>query len=718
VNPSGQSKLTYEQRQEAVAWLTTRLDLDTAPLAVRICLGELRENQPKTCQSKTEFNQDSRQLARALGLIPSSERRRHSGNPLAGLKEGRLGRPKNTRERLEQRREHSDVLMERYKRFQDMHTTNRDKLDERLRNMGDESPTQDASEVDLESSVEDIELSEEAKVRCAKESKKTVARLELGEGPEPALESTAESLMTANVVSTAEDYVRLDAKLPEGMTEKNVVKTLVNRRVRHDFSLVVTRLNLDVEKKVVVTDNGDRRVISASTSEFGPPRFAVTWQALATLAVLIGQFAMPFNRLATMLSTGLKRFTTASLSRMANYVATRMLPVYLELADQLADAEILAGDDTSCRVIEVSSYLTNQSKKEERPLPPWAPYKTTEDAQKSYEIGLELNEAFRKRKALGERSADREPFGKPSLSLLIGREFDFESQRRDGKGGKESLNTTVLTGRRVADEPSTMIVFYRSHLGSLGNLLEILLERRNPSARDLIVQADLSTTNLVTDPKLTSRFDIELAGCASHARRPFAIYEDQDPVNAPYILYLFKGLALLEHLLDRHGRNRKNVIAVRETDCRDLWKEIKKISLEMMDRWSKATPLGTAARYIIKHYDKLTRYLGDPRLEATNNLRERLLRTEKLIEKSSMFRRTIEGRAVLDILRTILQTAVAAGVPTQEYLIDVMRSDPDEVAAHPERFTPQAWGARQTVTNPQSDDDPAADPASVANAAQ
>ena len=56
--------------------------------------------------------------------------------------------------------------------------------------------------------------------------------------------------------------------------------------------------------------------------------------------------------------------------------------------------------------------------------------------------------------------------------------------------------------------------------------------------------------------------------------------------------------------------------------------------------------------------------------------------------------RTIEGRVVLDILRTILQTAVAAGVPAHEYLVDVMRARPDDVAEHPERYTPLAWAAR------------------------
>jgi hypothetical protein len=163
------------------------------------------------------------------------------------------------------------------------------------------------------------------------------------------------------------------------------------------------------------------------------------------------------------------------------------------------------------------------------------------------------------------------------------------------------------------------------------------------------------------------------------------------------MLHLFRGLALHERLLDEHGRNQVNVLALRGTDSRRLWEEIRDLAKQMAQKWSKATPLGTAARYIITHFKKLTAYLHNPHIEMSNNLRERLLRTEKLIEKSSMFRRTIEGRAVLDILRTILQTAVAAGVPAQEYLVGVMRADPAEVEAHPELFTPRAWRARQSA---------------------
>jgi len=119
----------------------------------------------------------------------------------------------------------------------------------------------------------------------------------------------------------------------------------------------------------------------------------------------------------------------------------------------------------------------------------------------------------------------------------------------------------------------------------------------------------------------------------------------------------------------------------------------------MTERWSAATKLGTGARYIVKHFEKLTAYLDDPRLEATNNLRERMLRTEKLIEGSSMFRRSLEGRHSLDVVRTVLQTAVAAGVPVHAYLESVLRADAAKVTEHPERFTPRSWAASHTAAD-------------------
>ncbi len=704
------TELSTEQRQQVAAWIEE--NLERLPEPVRAFLALHQKYLATSADLRRPFDSAVRELRRALGITPSSERRR-SGNPLASIPRDK-GSPNSERARLEQRHERSTRLSGWHKDLNERHDEKAKRIKERLAKMstqpskesweGGGISDEEAIKILENTPVEEFELSEEQKAETAAYTARFVDHLELGHGADPVLRSVNETLMPGGAVLANEEQVSLSAEVPAELAKAKVARTLTQTRVRYDFSVAVTRIELDVEKKVVVEENGKRHVVAASTREYGPPRYAMTWSALATLAVMVGQFALPFHRLATMLSTAGKRFTAASLSRMLRYVAVRLVPIYLELAREIADSDILGGDDTSCRVLEVAAYFAETedgdaaSGKRRKP-PPWADYQTPAAAQKSFQRCEEARRARARRREEGDREAKRTPDEDASLGVMIGRELAFESPRRDGNGSKQSLNTTVISGRSVAEDPTSLIVFYRSHIGGFGNLVESLLRRRSPKRRDVIVQGDLSTTNLVTSPELLSRFKIKLIGCSAHARRPFANYEDDDRVNCEWMLHLFLGLAMHEERLDAHGRNRENVLAVRQVESRELWKQIRTLAKEMAEKWSQATKLGAAARYIVKHYDKLTAYLDNPCLEPTNNLRERMLRTEKLIEGSSMFRQSLEGRFALDVVRTILQTAVAAGVPVHEYLESVLRAHPEDVAKHPDSFTPRAWAAANACTS-------------------
>jgi hypothetical protein len=409
-------------------------------------------------------------------------------------------------------------------------------------------------------------------------------------------------------------------------------------------------------------------VISGSTWKVGPPHYGVTWTFLTNLTMMVVHYGLPMNRLAKLLTNDDKTISASTLSKMLRYVGERFAPIYLQLYDELCDSKILMGDDTSARVLEVNRALSASVAEEKLP---WYSYRNQEAAQALF----------------GEE-------GKGGLAALLSVELGFEFLRRNGDGPKRSLNTSVISGRKDESDPRSLIVFYRTHLGGLGNLLETLLEKRSPSANALTIQSDLSTVNLVADKALQESFDICYVGCASHARRPFALYEDEDPELCSFILHLFKGLSIHEYGLDLHGRNEQNVVAVRTIDSRALWDEIKEIAEMMAEKWSPATKLGQGARYIIKHYDKLTAYLSNPRLDPTNNFSERMLRMEKLIEASSMFRTSLVGRFVLDILRTVLQTSVAAHAPLQEYILFVLQTPPGEIEAAPEDFTPAAFAKK------------------------
>jgi len=705
-------ELNIEQRQEVAAWIDAHLD--ELPETVRDFFALHLKYLNGDKDPHRQLDGVVRELRRALGITPSSERRR-SGDPLSSLPKEEGPRPRSERERLEQQQVRAVYLGDWHRGLKDRHDGRAERIKGRLAKLAATAEKGQAmaegegplAEEEAYTPLEEIELTDEQRAASAANARVFASHLGMGDGADPALASVNETLMPCGSVTLLEEHKSLPVELREEDDGAELVQTLSDSRVRYDFAVTVTRIEVDVEKKVLVDADGERRVVAASTHELGPPRYTVTWSALATLAMMVAQYALPLNRLATMLSTAGKRFTAGSLGRLLHYVAERFVEVYLELARQLADATNLAGDDTSCRVLDVSAYLCKKPKdaasSTEEDKPPWEPYKTPEAAEASFRRCAQARQERERRREDGDREAKPGPDEEPSLGVLIGRELAFESPRSDGSGPKQALNTTVVSGRTSTNDPRSLIVFYRSHLGGFGNLLASLLKRRRAEARALTVQADLATTNLVPSPELLERFDPRLVGCSAHARRPFALYQHEDPVLCEAMLHLFVGLAIHEQQLDVFGRNRDNVLAVRQHESRKLWEEIRELAELMTYRWSKATKLGTAARYILKHYDKLTAYLDDPLLEPTNNMRERMLRTEKLIEGSSMFRRTLEGRFALDVVRTVLQTAVAANVPVHQYLMAVLRADPDDVRAHPERFTPRAWAAENPAASEDSD---------------
>jgi len=589
------------------------------------------------------------QLRRALGIVASSEKRKGSGDPIGATSKDGDPRPKDPQERLRLALLRSKELAAWHKALVKKHRKKIKDLKAALMK------------------VEDIELTAEELAECARESAEYDARLSLGDGPDVALESPKQAFMLGGDVRIEEKTV-VQSVSPELLVGQEIVGRMTDERTRYGFNLIVSKITVEVEKLVVKDFAASTRIISASTHDIGPPKMNVTWEFLANTAIMVAQYAMPFNRLGSLLTVPGKRFTSATLSRMFCYVAERFAPIYLHNFRRLADARLLSGDDTKSRVLEFARWSKAiKADPKVADEPPWLAFATQEAAEATFK-----KEAF------------------PGLGVLTARELGFEFDRKDGNGQKSSLQTTVIWGRGEADDPRSAIVFYRSHVGGFGNLLSICLNSRQAALKDLTVQSDLATVNLVSAEQ-KERFDIELAGCTSHARRPFAIHENDDPDACAYMLHLFKGLYIYEKALDLHGRNDANVRAIRDVDSRLMWEDIKEQATDMAERWSNATKLGIAARYIVRHYPKLIAYLENPIISISNDFSERMLRMENLIEANALFRNSLEGRFALDINRSCLQTAIAAHAPLQDYVTHVLKASPEDVKARPEDFTAVAY---------------------------
>lgn len=643
-----QPPLGPEAKQELDAWLEK--NDETIPAVVKDAFSHYNLLLEGLAGNQAHLKSALLQLRRALGIEASSEKRKNSGDPIGGSSEPGDPKPKDPAAKIRCALERALRLIKWHKDLLKKNKRMAKGLENKL--------------VDLEPVECTPEELAEIDVECAER----LLRLGLGDGPQPAFESPKQAFMRGGDVRVEENFVVAEVD-PSLLVGEKVVSRIADERIRYDFNLTVTKINVEVEKVVIKDAEGSTRIISASTRDIGPPRMDVTWDFLANVAIMVSQYGMPFNRLGGLLTVPEKRFSSASLTRMFFYVAERFVPIYLHNFSVLSNSQLLSGDDTTTRVLEYARYMKAcQSNPQSAGLSPWASYATSEAAEVTFKETMPS-----------------------SLGVLLARELGFEFDRKDGNGQKKSLQTSVISGRGEDENPRSTIIFYRSHIGGFGNLLTRCLTTRKPEFQKLIVQADLATVNLITDPALAARFIIELAGCASHARRPFALYENDDPQLCSIILHIFKGLYIDEKELDFYGRNETNVRAVRNIDSRALWEEIQNVARIISLKWSKATKLGGAAHYILRHYQKLTAYLDNPLISISNDFSERMLRMEKLIQANALFRNSLEGRFALDINRTSLQTAIAAQVPLQEYVNYVLRASPEKVAANPEDYTALAY---------------------------
>jgi hypothetical protein len=443
-------------------------------------------------------------------------------------------------------------------------------------------------------------------------------------------------------------------------------------RNRTDLVLVQTRVEMR-GKTVFDPLTGER--FDYDFSLVGPPGSCFTWRAcLFVVLHVIGQ-AAPLARVERMLNG--KPFTRQNMHRVIGYVAKIGLPVYLRLAEELAQADVLSGDDTHSRVVEVAKAL--RSGKE-----PWA---APEDSGATGSSNLKAADDDSDSSSSDSMEQTEPESGRVFRSTVEDLGYRFPKVKHPGRF-KEQHVTTCLHGQ-VAGKPR--IVFYRSHLGSLGNLLERILLMRNAKRSQVILVADLSSANRVRDPELLAKVSLAYAGCSAHARRPFYRYASHRLEDCLEILDYFKMIAIIEdRIKDDPPDTRLWLRSEYEHSEQYYWTLIKTKCEELSQIFSDQTPLGKASRYVLRNYDALTMYLRTSNLPADNNRSERLLRIERLTERNTYGSKTIEGRTRLDILRTLLTTCRYADLDEAIYLLKLMITPPSLIEKKPENYTPSA----------------------------
>ncbi len=168
--------------------------------------------------------------------------------------------------------------------------------------------------------------------------------------------------------------------------------------------------------------------------------------------------------------------------------------------------------------------------------------------------------------------------------------------------------------------------------------------------------------------------DVQLAFCWSHLRRMFVkIVRTAAPAPAPIadealvrIAQLYKiEQSLRGRSADQRRAGRQHLSAPLVVALKD-WLDAKLKGL------SEKTDTASAIRYAFNHWEGLTRFLEDGRIEMDTNAVERAMRPIKLTAKNALFAGSDDGADHWAMLASLIETCKLNGVNAELWLGDVL----------------------------------------------
>jgi transposase len=164
---------------------------------------------------------------------------------------------------------------------------------------------------------------------------------------------------------------------------------------------------------------------------------------------------------------------------------------------------------------------------------------------------------------------------------------------------------------------------------------------------------------------------ITLAYCLAHARREFFNVHKRtaDPAAAEALRRIGEVYAIEARV---RGSTAEQRAAVRQAETKPLMTTLWSWLMERLGEISAKSSLAGAIRYTLGHWEGLTQFLSDGRIEVDNNTVERGIRPIPLGRKNILFAGSNSGGERWAILASLINTAKLHEIDPQTYLADVL----------------------------------------------
>jgi transposase len=246
----------------------------------------------------------------------------------------------------------------------------------------------------------------------------------------------------------------------------------------------------------------------------------------------------------------------------------------------------------------------------------------------------------------------------------------LENQEKAAKGekGRRGMYTTGIVSQ-VGQYIVYLFLSGRSHSGE--NMAK-LLEKRFPDLAPLIRMADALSMNTA---QLSAEFISILCKCLLHGRRKFYEIYAYFPGECRIII---DGLAIIYHydsITREEKMNPGERLAYHQLHSAPVMASLKGwLAQKLENEVEPNSSLGKSMKYMLKHWDGLTKFLHVQGAPLDNNVTERALKIPIRARKSSLFYKTEHGAFVGSMLTSIIHTCVMNGENPVDYLIALQKN--------------------------------------------
>ncbi len=270
----------------------------------------------------------------------------------------------------------------------------------------------------------------------------------------------------------------------------------------------------------------------------------------------------------------------------------------------------------------------------------------------------------------------------------------MEENKAKAKRGEKD-QTGMFTTAIVSQVDQQTIYLFLSGRRHSGENMTKLLAKRFPELGPILRMADALSSNLSVE------FITILCLCLAHGRRKFYEIYDYFPGECRVVIDVFALIYHYDAITKREKMNPEERLDYHKENSAPILKVLKEWMTQKLEgkETEPNSSLGKSFKYMLNHWEGLTRFLQVPGAIIDNNITERALKIPIRSRKNSLFYKTEHGAFVGSMLTSIIHTCVMAKENPVDYLI-ALQKNKRALFKSPKNWLP--WTYKETLNNQHS----------------